>query len=521
MKYNKLLIAVLAIFSITSCVDLDTIPEGDTATKDQKDEVVKYDPAKAIASVNSIYGNLITFGTISTTTTSYHSDFGYPAACMLLDATGQDIVAPNTGYNWFSRGLDFSDRVYTSTENVFLWRFFYNHIKTANDLLASIPMDTEDVVAKAYLGQGFANRAFAYFSLIQAFQFNYVGSESKLGIPISKWDDPIESLNNKPRAKVEEVYSLILDDLEKAIELLDGYKRPNNGFVDQRVAYGIRARVNLVMQKWADAAADAAKAKIGFTPYSKEAIAKPAFNNAKNNSSWMWGALISETNDVVKTGIVNWPSHLCSMTGNGYTSATGTHRMINSKLWGQIPATDVRKAWWVDENLHSDNVEDAIGESYGFTPYTNVKFAAYKETPGETLNASDWPMMRVEEMILIEAEGLAMSGQTGPAKALLEEFVKVNRNSNYTCAAASATAIQDEIWFQRRVELWGEGFSFYDIMRLKKPIERKGTNFSEDVQFNIPAEAKILLYRIPAEEINASNAISEEDNNEAVPAPTL
>jgi hypothetical protein len=28
-------------------------------------------------------------------------------------------------------------------------------------------------------------------------------------------------------------------------------------------------------------------------------------------------------------------------------------RCINSKLWNEIPSTDVRKGWWLDANLHS------------------------------------------------------------------------------------------------------------------------------------------------------------------------
>ena len=519
MKYTKLLIAALAIFTVTSCVDLDTAPEGGVVTKDQKDEVAKYDPAKLAADVNAMYGNLIRYATLGSS--SNHFDFGYPSIAMQLDACGQDVVASNSGYNWFSASLVYSDRIYTSSRALFLWRLNYNHIKAANDLISSLPEDTQDPLAKAYLGQGFVNRAFGYFNLVQVFQFNYVGNESKPAIPIVLWDDPAEKRNNNPRASVEEVYTLILSDLEKGIRLLEGFNRPDNGVIDQRVAYGIRARVNLVMQKWADAAADAAKAKAGFTPYSREAVSKPAFNNASNNQSWLWGALVSETNDVVLTGIINWPSHFCSLTGNGYTTGTATYRMINSKLWEQIPGTDVRKGWWVDQNLRSPLVPDAVGPAYRFTPYTNVKFGAYEDIIGRTMNASDWPMMRVEEMILIEAEGLAMSGQIAPAKTLLEDFVKTYRDPMYSCTASSATAMQDEIWLQRRVELWGEGHSFFDIMRLKKPIERKGTNFSVDVQYSIPAEAKILLYRIPSAEINANGGISEEDNNESVPAPTV
>ena len=65
---------------------------------------------------------------------------------------------------------------------------------------------------------------------------------------------------------------------------------------------------------------------------------------------------------------------------------------INNLLYRKISHTDVRKGWWVDENLHSDNLAslnwgDAIGDEIAtlaipdvkvpFIPYTNVKFAQY------------------------------------------------------------------------------------------------------------------------------------------------
>ena len=64
--------------------------------------------------------------------------------------------------------------------------------------------------------------------------------------------------------------------------------------------------------------------------------------------------------------------------------------------------------------------------------------------------------------------------------------------SGYT-APSGAAELSDEIWFQRRIELW-EGFSFYDIMRLKKPVTRVVdgvTSFPVAWQFNIEAEAPI------------------------------
>lgn len=62
-----------------------------------------------------------------------------------------------------------------------------------------------------------------------------------------------------------------------------------------------------------------------------------------------------------------------------------------------------------------------------YVPYTNVKFGM-KSGIGSATNDCDWCIMRVEEMMLIEAEGLAMSNQEGEAKSKLEAFVKNYRD---------------------------------------------------------------------------------------------
>ena len=42
----------------------------------------------------------------------------------------------------------------------------------------------------------------------------------------------------------------------------------------------------------------------------------------------------------------------------------------------------------------------------------------------------------------------------------------------------------------------GEGFALFDILRLKKPIIRKDTNYEAKVQFNLEPESQIMIYRI-------------------------
>ena len=237
--------------------------------------------------------------------------------------------------------------------------------------------------------------------------------------------------------------------------------------------------------------------------------------------------MITPDNDVVTTGIINWPSHLCSLTGNGYTTLTGSFRYVSSALYDQIPDTDIRKQWFISPEGTSTLVDNEtvdgtpVIEYFGLSPYTNVKFGAYQDVMGNTTNSQDWPLMRVEEMYLIKAEGEAMSGNLTKAKQTLEDFVKTYRNPSYACTASSAQEMQDEIWLQRRMELWGEGFALFDILRLKKPIIRKNTNYEAIVQFNLEPESQIMIYRIPQCEMETNKGIKEEDNNPAAPQPTV
>ncbi len=63
---------------------------------------------------------------------------------------------------------------------------------------------------------------------------------------------------------------------------------------------------------------------------------------------------------------------------------------------------------------------------------------------------------------------------------------------------------------QRRIELWGEGFSMFDIMRLRKPVVRVNSripsNFPDAFQFNLAHEDPIMLAIIPQSEMT-SNAL--------------
>lgn len=544
MKMNNgYFVALLgsAMLLTTSCSDLDTNPSGSTMSDGQLNEVLAQDPSKLKSEVSGMYANMIEYGAIAQWYGDVrHYDFGYASTMMMMDASGQDEPSQVSGYNWYNKPLRFVDRTANSETTYFIWNQCYKNIKVANDVLKSVDLENLSDVAKSYVGQAYAMRAFEYFTLIQLYQFTYKGHEDAAGVPLVTEKTTEAEANNNPRAAVKDVYKQIMDDLNIAIDYLTD-SRSAKSEINRQVAYGLRARVNLVMQNWSDAAADAKKAAEGYTPLSKEAAAAPGFNDV-SASNWIWGNIIDESNDIVQTGILNFPSMMCSFTGNGY-SPTYACRMINSKLWKEIPSTDVRKGWWIDENLNSSIVdskyvvhqkdEDEEGNVVKYLavynqtgdevaditePYTNVKFGAYKNQYGNELNACDIPLMRVEEMILIQAEATAMGGNVEEGKRILEDFVRTYRDPSYTCNASTAEGVQDAVWFQRRVELWGEGFSFTDLLRLKKPLDRTGANYEVSVRFNLPAESPIFLYLIPEDEENHNEALVG-NNNPVVAVP--
>ena len=542
---NRYFVALLgsAMLLTTSCSDLDTNPSGSTMGDGQLNEVLAQDPSKLKSEVSGMYANMIEYGAITQwygTGQPRHYDFGYASTMMMMDASGQDEPSQVSGYNWYNKPLRFVDRTANSETTYFIWNQCYKNIKVANDVLKSVDLENLSDVAKSYVGQAYAMRAFEYFTLIQLYQFTYKGHEDAAGVPLVTEKTTEAEANNNPRAAVKDVYKQIMDDLNTAIDYLTD-SRSAKSEINRQVAYGLRARVNLVMQNWADAAADAQKAAEGYTPLSKDAAAAPGFNDV-SSSNWIWGNIVDESNDIVQSGILNFPSMMCSFTGNGY-SPTYACRMINSKLWKEIPSTDVRKGWWIDENLNSPIVdpkyvvhqedEDEEGNVVKYLavynqtgdevaditePYTNVKFGAYKNQYGNELNACDIPLMRVEEMILIQAEATAMGGNVEEGKRILENFVRTYRDPSYTCNATTAEGVQDAVWFQRRVELWGEGFSFTDLLRLKKPLDRTGANYEVSVRFKLPAESPIFLYLIPEDEENHNEALVG-NNNPVVAVP--
>lgn len=128
--------------------------------------------------------------------------------------------------------------------------------------------------------------------------------------------------------------------------------------------------------------------------------------------------------------------------------------------------------------------------------------------------AVDVPLMRVEEMKLIEIEAV---GRQNEAKGIemLTAFAK-KRDPQYQYGThneaygnTKTSAFVNEVWWQRRVEFWGEGLATFDIKRLEKGIIRSyaNTNHFDGFQWNTTETPKWMTLCIIGTEADINKAL--------------
>lgn len=523
MKSKYILASMALTLGFTACQDMDLLPEGDVVTGIQKDEVVANDPTKLSAKVNGVFSLFSQrFPNSSALGADRHNDIGYPTIMLVMGSNGEDEISENNSYNWTGFSLTYEDRVYSSLECQMVWNDLYSIIFAANNVIGSISKDTKDPSEQYYLAQGAGARAFSYLVLAQLYQFNYKGNEDKPCVPIITEENaesaPVDGVEV---STVKSVYERIDTDLKIAIAGMTAAKAakikcPDKRYISLAVAYGLQARMYLAMHKYAEAA-DAADKAIKEAEADKLSMTDitggnnhPSFMSS-NESNWMWGIIVKETDGVVLSGICNWPSHMGSLN-YGYANYS-KGRQISEKLFAQIKDGDERKAWWIQPDMSTINgylneSQKSFVTEYGYKPYTQIKFAPYNNVTGTSINSNDIPLMRLEEMYLIKAEGLAMSGRDG--LSVLNQFLKKRTKSPESYTAN--ISVQDAVYLQRRIEFWGEGICWFDVMRLGKGIDRRGCGYPDaNVKFVIEPTDNILLWRIPEAEIQSNPKLSEKD----------
>lgn len=464
------LYAILSMLTLSSCkddlLDADSQP---TLTQDQLDDLNIKFPEKTyliysgIESGNNLF--MHDFGTLG----NYHDDFGVVSYQLGLNFMTDQITM--TSQHWFVHYLNYTARLETSIRTRAMWSFYYKVIYNMNSGLTLMPEDN-NVLAdeiKHVKARYLAMRADAYFNLIRVY------ANGDIGVPLFTEKEKIND-----RVPTSQIRSLIESDLLEAHTLISGYSRPTKEYINKNVIAGMLARFYLERKDWAKASQYAQEALAG---YSATANLFDGFNKI-DNPEWIWGA---DVNAETSSYYASFFSQMGNLNA-GYAGLLQVYKTIDKRLFDKIPATDVRKDWFLD-----------TGNPFGLPKYSNVKFIDDTDFEG------DYVYMRAAEMFLIDAEAKA-NLNVAQGQQALNAFVQT-RNPAFV-APANQNDLLEEIYYQRSLELWGEGgFAFYDMKRLNRGMNRAypGSNHTIN-QFSYPAGSPKFIFQIPLIEIDNNPA---------------
>lgn len=546
MKKIKLNIAVIALglLTTTSCIE-EIVPQSDYATNDQTANAPNSYQNFVDGITSSMIGQVLY-------SSDYPYDFGYPTFFQMRDVMGQDVVINYDGHwysAWYTCSVGLGPRYAISQ---FPWTIYYGWIKNCNTVL-SLAGDEPSEAHKAGAGIALAMRAMYYMDLARMFaNKTYALDKNAETVPIITEKTALEDLPNNPRATNEKMWNFIISDLDKAETYLANYTRNNISTPDLSVVYGLKARAYQVMEDWSNAEKYAKLAQEGYTMMTQSEYLSRETGFNTQNSSWMLGLKFKNTDPAIidNDADSSWGSFMCLELavgpGNcGYASNYGHHFSIDRHLYETIPATDFRKQCFIDFAIdelatpqemiqaladYSDYPEYLYNSGYsnGNTNGIGGRSLKFRLAGGSEGHANQYigflvevPLMRVEEMKLIEIEAAGMQDESRGI-ALLTNFAQtrdpqyVYGKHNEAYYNQNTSAFQNEVWWQRRVELWGEGFATFDIKRLNKGIIRSypNTNHVESFRWNV---------QTPPDWMNLCIVETETNNNTACtnnPAPT-
>ena len=518
-KYITYLAGVALATGLTGCLD-ETVPTT-VVTQDQ----VQSSPIAGSAMLSGIPAWLNEGQKVQD---GQHYDFGYPALMIMRNLMCDDFTYSPSDYIIHFEPWATCD-AYIGPDYIFpqwMWNFFYKYVQACNLAVNAVSEDDPDAVNQGYRGVAHAFRAHAYLDMAQMYEFLENGQTSNINddgndvlhltVPIVTEKTTDEESKNNPRVTREVMFDFIKSDLDRAESSISGAPRISKGYPDLAVVYGLKARLYMWVGDYANAQSYARKAidAAGVAPLTKEQWhdTSTGFNTM---TPWMWGEQLTKEDRAVTTGIINWTSWMSGETTFGYSYANGEgpRMMISKQYYDRLSNTDFRKLTWkAPEGSPLSGQEKYINQDLfeSMPAYASLKFRPGQGNIDDNTVAAvtAYPLMRVEEMYFIEAEAAA---QQNPAdgKTMLESFMTSYRDQSYQCRVSDKEGVIDEIFFQKMIELWGEGQIYFDYKRLNRSITRaySGTNFPSNTRFNVtgrPAWQNICI------------VVTEQRNNKAL-----
>lgn len=386
---------------------------------------------------------------------------------------GNDVILKPT---WYGFDYDNDNREPNYRRPIFNWEFPYyviNQINIGIQGLSSsaLPAADKDELMAQFLGL----RAYYYFQLAMEFCHPPAYDPNFPAPPV--YTEP--ATDSKAMSTVSLLFDQIKADLTTAASSAAATSK-NKTYLNKSSIEGIKARVHLYLGEYAEAAASANAAKQGYSLSNADYTG--GFDNLAS-SEVMFG--MAQTND--QSNYYYIAPHVMTDFENGpYKGA-----FFNNDFVSSFTSTDVRNTFY---NYYG------VPTSLYYAWVTSKFYFAFD---------SDMILMRSPEMMLIEAESLARTGQEIAAATLLFDL-QSNRDANATASGNTGQALIDEILLERRKELYCEiGVEWLDAKRLQQGITRTGNH---RILKNLSANDNRFILKVPQKEIDANDLIDDTVN---------
>lgn len=388
-----------------------------------------------------------------------------------------------------------------------LWRGPSPGILRCNFVLQKVPaMNIDETIKGRILGEAHFLRAHYYFLLVRLFG----------GVPLQT--EPADSNSDLllPRASAEEVYELIVEDLDQAITLLpkrSAYTLEHIGRATKEAAMAELARVYLThyqdyehYQLVVDLCEEIRK-----MGYQLEADYADLWNPSKQNGV----ESIFEVQYYGKTNYDFWSnenqsSWLSTFTGprnSGMAAGCYGWNQPTAEFVSQYETGDVRKEKTIFYTGCPTFDGMTYSSAYSTTGYNVRKFLLTKtQSPDYNTSNQNWVVTRYADVLLMKAEALNEMGQTTLAEAPLYEVrCRAGLTNRSTIEGLSQMQMREKIIHERRMELAFEGHRWFDMIRYK---DNYALNFLHSIG-KTAATSKHLLLPIPTQEREANPKLTQ------------
>lgn len=396
-----------------------------------------------------------------------------------------------------------------------VWRGWYRLIHQANQVIENVPAAPENVSAdlKArVVGEAKFLRALAYFDLVTVWG----------GVPLM--DTYVKAVGeDEGRATEDEIYTLIISDLQEAISSLPSkvaYAGGNEGRASKEAAQNLLARVHMqrgnynlaepLLQAIIDSNVFDGWETVPYienfreeNEFNVESLFEVAFTEANGGSSW----------DASGQGT----STEVTFRGQEYGPNAWRNLIPSASLMEEYEMTadgDPKDDPRYDDTFYfigdTYNNGDDVLENWGWKKYQKI----YKAANEDQRSGINMRVMRYAEVLLNMAEVQNALGNDADAIDYLNQVrsrvgVEMPPYPTANYPVNNPNEVFRAIVHERRVELAGEQIRNRDILRWRS-LGKIPTVIPEPIGY---MAEKHLLAPIPQQEINGNSVLTEADQN--------